>query len=87
MNQSQMICRCNHRVWVSCYLEIRHALSSLRLRDEDELVDAAEVIEWLNTLEPGPELKLMKGVDHFFHGRLIELRDTVVEFLTGVMSP
>jgi len=48
--------------------------------DADEIVDADEVIEWLNSLEPGPELKMMGGAEHFFHGRLIELRDNIIEF-------
>ena len=47
---------------------------------EDEIVDADEVVEWLNSLEPGPELKMMGGAEHFFHGRLIELRDNLIEF-------
>ncbi len=55
--------------------------------DEDKIVDANEVIDWLNTLDPGAEFKVMTGVDHFFHGRLNELRDTVVEFLTDNVSP
>ena len=50
--------------------------------DEDEIVDAEKVIAWLNAMDPGPELTLMSGVDHFFHGRLTELRDRVAEFLT-----
>ena len=55
--------------------------------DEDEIVDAEEVIAWLNGMDPGPELTLMNGVDHFFHGRLTELRDRVAEFLTDNRSP
>ena len=54
--------------------------------DEDEIVDAEEVIAWLNGMDPGPELTLMNGVDHFFHGRLTELRDRVAEFLTDNRS-
>ena len=48
--------------------------------DEDELVDVADTIEWVNSLEPGPELLVLPGAEHFFHGRLIELRDAVTEF-------
>jgi len=55
--------------------------------DEDELVAADGVIEWLNTLDPGPELNLLLGVDHFFHGRLTELRRIVIEFLSGDLAP
>jgi alpha/beta superfamily hydrolase len=49
--------------------------------DEDELVDVAETIEWVNSVEPGPELLVMTGAEHFFHGRLVELRDAVTDFL------
>lgn len=47
----------------------------------DEIVDTDAVIEWLNMLDPGPEIRVMEGADHFFHGRLVELRRSVVEFL------
>lgn len=49
--------------------------------DEDTVVDADDVVDWFNSLDPGPELKLMTGAEHFFHGRLAELRENVVEFL------
>ena len=49
--------------------------------DQDELVDLEETIKWLNSLEPGPELLIVPGGEHFFHGRLIELRDSVSEFV------
>ena len=49
--------------------------------DEDELVDVQETIEWVNGLEPGPELLVMEGAEHFFHGRLVELRDAVTGFV------
>ena len=44
------------------------------LGDQDELVDADAVVAWVNRLEPGPELVVMEGVDHFFHGNLGNLR-------------
>ncbi len=49
--------------------------------DDDELVDSDAVIEWVNGLPPGPELAVMDGVDHFFHGRLIDLRELIVREL------
>lgn len=49
--------------------------------DEDELVDVDETIEWVNSLEPGPELLVMEGAEHFFHGRLVELREAVMTFV------
>ncbi len=50
--------------------------------DEDELVDVDETIEWVNSLDPGPELLVMEGAEHFFHGRLVELRAAVEQFIT-----
>ncbi len=57
--------------------------------DEDELVAVEETIEWLNTLEPGPELRVMRGAEHFFHGRLNDLRAAVIEFVatTQIKGP
>jgi len=55
--------------------------------DADELVDVAETIDWVNGLAPGPELVVMPGVDHFFHGRLVELRATVSAFLGDYLPP
>lgn len=49
--------------------------------DVDELVDVDDTIAWFNTLEPGPELVVLEGVEHFFHGRLTELRQLVAEFV------
>ncbi len=50
--------------------------------DEDELVEVDETIEWLDGLEPGPELHVVEGGEHFFHGRLNDLREVVTEFVT-----
>lgn len=49
---------------------------------EDELVDVDAVVDWINALAPGPELIVLEGVDHFFHGRLRELRDTLTANLS-----
>lgn len=54
--------------------------------DQDELVDVDAVVEWVDGLEPGPELVVLSGVDHFFHGRLRELRDTLVRILDPVVA-
>ena len=49
--------------------------------DEDELVDVDQTVEWVNGLEPGPELRVLSGAEHFFHGRLVELREAVADFV------
>ena len=49
--------------------------------DQDELVDIDETVEWFDGLEPGPELLVIPEGEHFFHGRLIELRQAVSDFV------
>lgn len=49
--------------------------------DQDELVAIDETIDWVNSLEAGPQLLVIDGAEHFFHGRLIDLRDAVDEFV------
>jgi alpha/beta superfamily hydrolase len=51
--------------------------------DEDELVEVDETVEWVDGLEPGPELLILDGAEHFFHGRLTELREAVVDFVAA----
>ena len=52
--------------------------------DEDELVSVDETLGWLNELEPGPELQVLEGAEHFFHGRLMDLRNAVTSFVERV---
>jgi len=47
--------------------------------DEDELVDCGKVLEWTRTLQPAPDVRVLSGVGHFFHGRLHELKEVVRE--------
>lgn len=47
--------------------------------DSDNIVPAALVTGWAAGLQSQPQLVLLKGADHFFHGRLNELRQTIVE--------
>jgi alpha/beta superfamily hydrolase len=47
--------------------------------DADDVVDPAAVVAWVKGLDPKPRLVVLPGVGHFFHGRLRELRDTVVD--------
>ena len=49
--------------------------------DADEVVPAQTVLEWARGLDPQPTLRVLAGASHFFHGRINELRDTVVDFL------
>lgn len=49
--------------------------------DRDELVDAADIQRWAEALAVPPRLAVLAGVDHFFHGRLNDLRQVVVSWL------
>lgn len=49
--------------------------------DADEIVPVVEVREWVAGLEHPPIVKEFVGAGHFFHGRLTELRETVVSEL------
>jgi alpha/beta superfamily hydrolase len=50
--------------------------------DQDELVDVEETVVWVDRLLPGPELLIIPDGEHFFHGRLNELRKAVCEFVS-----
>lgn len=47
--------------------------------DADDVVEPQAVIAWAAALSPPPRLIVLPGVGHFFHGRLHELRDAVIE--------
>lgn len=49
--------------------------------DQDELVDIEETIAWVNELEPEPELEVFADTEHFFHGKLVRLKEAVGEFV------
>jgi len=49
--------------------------------DEDELVEIDETVNWVDSLDAGPELLVVPGAEHFFHGRLHELREAVMAFI------
>jgi len=54
--------------------------------DADEVVECDAVIDWVNRMEPGPELVVVPQVGHFFHGKLRVLRRILVEHLSGGMK-
>ncbi len=51
--------------------------------DADDLVDVDDTIDWVDGLEPGPDLQVLPGVDHFFHGKLVLLREAVTAFVAA----
>lgn len=52
--------------------------------DADEVVSPRAVFDWAEALESPPEIRRIEGSGHFFHGRLTELRETVVDFLNAI---
>ena len=51
--------------------------------DRDELVDVEAVRAWAARYEPAPALLVVPGAEHFFHGKLAELRQGVLRFVRG----
>ena len=49
--------------------------------EADELVDHRQVVAWAQARRPAPQLALLPGTSHFFHGRLGELQQVVQDFL------
>ncbi|MDF3054203.1 MAG: hypothetical protein K0Q74_110 [Gammaproteobacteria bacterium] len=45
--------------------------------EEDEVVPVEDVRKWLTTAKPPIQSVFLPGVTHFFHGRLVELREVI----------
>lgn len=48
--------------------------------EQDELVDVNAVIDWTNSFEQPPTLLTMPDTSHFFHGKLVDLRESIEEY-------
>lgn len=55
--------------------------------DADDVIEPAAVLEWARRQSTAPEVRLLSGAGHFFHGRLHELRQIVLEFLRPQKEP
>jgi len=49
--------------------------------EADDVVPPGVVLEWARHLVPAPQVVLLEGTGHFFHGRINELRAAVLAFL------
>jgi uncharacterized protein len=47
----------------------------------DEIVDTGAVLDWASKQKPPPAVRVLEGAGHFFHGRLTELREVLVQFV------
>ena len=54
--------------------------------DHDELVDVTQVRRWVGDYSPPPQCVVLEGAEHFFHGRLGDLRAAVLGFLSGELA-
>ena len=45
--------------------------------DEDEMIRLDDVTDWVQSVDPAPELVVMNGAGHFFHRRLMDLRGLI----------
>jgi hypothetical protein len=55
--------------------------------DADGVVPSHEVVSWVEGLDPPPDLEILSGVDHFFHGSLTRLRQIIVGRLDRLRTP
>ena len=51
--------------------------------DADEVVAPQAVLEWANALARPPRIAVLPGAGHFFHGRLNDLREAVIQGFSG----
>lgn len=56
--------------------------------DADDVVPPQAVLDWARSLAaapgvPPPDVRLLAGAGHFFHGRLHDLRQAVLEFMAA----
>ncbi len=49
--------------------------------DADDVIEPGYVLDWASRLEPRPAVSVLAGAGHFFHGRLHDLRQSVLAFL------
>lgn len=55
--------------------------------EADEVVDPAAVYAWAATLQPAPTVVRLPDTGHFFHRRLLELREAVKAQLADRLPP
>jgi alpha/beta superfamily hydrolase len=61
--------------------------SHVYMGDADEVVPFDEVEHWVDLLTPQPHWHIFEEAGHFFHGRLIDLKSTLLEDLAVLLEP
>ncbi len=51
--------------------------------DQDEIVSPAAVFEWAEKRNPKPTIIRIENASHFFHGKLLELRESIFAVLSS----
>ena len=51
--------------------------------DDDEVVPAEQVFRWAETTPLAPDLIRFPDCGHFFHGKLVELKEAAASHLPG----
>jgi alpha/beta superfamily hydrolase len=54
--------------------------------EQDELVESSRVRNWVAEFENTPQLESMSGASHFFHGKLVQLREVINQFCISNIS-
>jgi hypothetical protein len=54
--------------------------------DADDVIEPQFVLDWVSRLSPRPEVSVLQGAGHFFHGRLHDLRQSVVAFMSAARA-
>jgi len=49
--------------------------------DADDVIEPRYVLDWAGKLAPRPQLSVLTGAGHYFHGRLHELKQVVLGFM------
>ncbi len=52
--------------------------------EADDVVDPHLVADWATQLDPRPQVVMLPGVGHFFHGKLAELQQQAARFFQQV---
>ena len=53
----------------------------------DEVVSAKDVLYWARSLKNPPQIVEMEGASHFFHRRLLEVRDIIIQHIAPNILP
>lgn len=59
--------------------------SFIYMGDEDEVVAFNDVKSWVHRLNQEPSFRVFEGCSHFFHGRLVELKERLGEDIQSLL--